>query len=250
MKTYIDCFNFLVNLFSKRSFHLNQKTMITKFLKTIGIIAFVAMACNVSAQVRIGVKAGFNSATVTNLESITLGNLSDIDDIPGFQVAGIFEFNLGGSFALQPELSFVRQNFDFNPQDLQDSTNVYGFKQLVTDYFQVPVLGKVGIGSGNLGFYLNAGPSLGYLLSATNVDSENDTEEELDLDSLEDVINRFDLGLNMGGGVSLKMGPGKLYLDFRYDMGLNEFINNVNNQELEALQGRDYSVSLMYLINI
>ena len=120
----------------------------------------------------------------------------------------------------------------------------------MTDYFQVPILGKVGIGSGNVGAYFNAGPSLGYLISATNVDEENETEEKLDLDNLGDVINRFDLGLNLGGGVSAKLGPGKLYLDFRYDLGLNEFITNVNDKDLDGIKGRDYSISLMYLISI
>lgn len=224
--------------------------MITKHLKAICLAVLLIFSCSAFAQVQIGVKLGFNNATVTNLQSISVDSLSTISAVPGFQIAGIFEFNLGGAFSLQPELSFVRQNLDFNPDDLSDSTNVHGFKKLVTDYFQVPIMGKVGIGKGNVGAYINAGPSLGYLLSAKNVDDETDTEEDLDLDNLDDVINRFDLGLSLGGGISTKIGKGKLAIDFRYDVGLNEFITSVNNQSTDGIKGRDYSVSIMYLISL
>ena len=209
------------------------------------------LSSSATAQFRIGVRGGFNSASIDNLENIGINNLSDLDDVPGFQFSTVFEIGIGNAFSIQPELGFIRQGIDFSNK--LDSANIYNFHKLILDYLQVPLMGKASFGKGKVKPYLNVGPSLGYLVNAIDVKEINgsDEEEELDLDNaFKDVINRVDLSLNLGGGVAVKLGPGNLLLDFRYDMPLNDFITNVQDQNLDALRGKEYSVSLAYLIQI
>ena len=223
--------------------------MLNKLLKGVPVLLLVLLlSLDATSQVRIGVRAGFNNTSIDYLED--LESIGGLTDIPGFQVSGVFEFNLGGAFAIQPELGFMRQGLDFtNPLD---SANIYNFHTLFLDYFQVPLIGKASFGKGNIKPYLNFGPSIGYLIKAVDVEDLGGTnqEKELDLDDWEDVLNRLDLSLNIGGGLAFKIGPGNLLVDIRYDLPLNDFIDGVESQDFEALQGRDYNVSLAYLIKI
>ncbi|WP_340065838.1 porin family protein [Ascidiimonas aurantiaca] len=162
-------------------------TILTVFTVVFGLI-------NVNAQkVELGVKAGINFATVTG------DNTSDIESITEFQSFGfVAEIPLSEKFSFQPEFMYSVQGFDTN-DDL-----------VSLKYLNIPLMGKYYVAKG---LSMEAGPQLGYLLSAKQEDNDVD-----------DNFNRIDFGVNFGLGYKLENG---LNFGARYNLGLSN-INDID----------------------
>ena len=116
-------------------------------------------------------------------------------------VAGVFAtFRGGGIFAFQPEALVSMQGAKFT-----DGTNTGTAK---IDYFQVPLLAR--IGPSNVGIVV--GPSFGYRIRAKLTGAGLEPEDE----DFSDQIKRMDVGLVAG----LTADVGRLVLDGRYTWGL------------------------------
>ncbi|NML56680.1 porin family protein [Chryseobacterium cheonjiense] len=127
------------------------------------------------------------------------------------------------NFSIQPELNFiskgtkiknalVNQNFNFN-------------------YIEVPVLAKYSFGP----VYVNAGPSVGFLMGKNNA-----------VKAVYGKTKTIDFGLQMGAGVAIPAGPGKLIVDGRYNLGLS----NISDAKGAAIKNRGFAVSLGYAISL
>ncbi len=152
---------------------------------------------NLNAQnFNLGVKAGVNFATVTG------DNVDNIQPITEFKSFGLVsEIKFSEKFSFQPELMYSVQGFD-TEDDL-----------VSLNYLNLPLIGKYYVIKG---FSLEAGPQIGYLLSAQQEDTD-----------IEDNFNRFDFGINFGLGYKLENG---LNFGARYNLGLA----NINDMD-----GRD-----------
>ncbi|HUR21619.1 MAG TPA: porin family protein [Vicinamibacterales bacterium] len=132
-----------------------------------------------------GLKAGVNFAKV-----------SGSDDDPGQRIgwtAGAFLTVGGGLVALQPEVLFSMQGSKFT------------FGTATVDYFQVPVLLRIGSSPKNkASFYGLVGPSFGVRI-----------REE----GWADPIKRSDVGITAGAGFTVS----RLLVEARYTAGLTDF---------------------------
>ena len=107
-------------------------------------------------------------------------------------------FGIGSEkFSFQPEIMYSRQGYSF------------GDDIVALNYLNIPLMGKYYI---TKGFSVEAGPQIGFLLSAKN--------EKTDV---KDLFNTFDFGLNFGLGYKFENG---LNFGARYNLGLTD-INNV-----------------------
>jgi hypothetical protein len=165
----------------------------------LSLAAVAVLSTGAFAQLKGGVKAGFNFANVG-------GDAEDTDMRTSIHLGGYLNYAVSDMFSLQPELLY-------NSVGWKESGDGFdGTGKL--NYLSIPVMAKFSFGS----FHLMAGPQLGMLLSAkykVEFDGESETED------IKDGFKGMDFGLNLGLGADF----GKLNAGLRYSAGLSNIID-------------------------
>jgi len=185
------------------------------------IIAFLFVINMIHAQ--IGVRAGVNISS----QDFKNGDLNqNIDSKLGADIALITEFPATGVVRISPELHWLQKGAKIEDLDRSIGQSIRTF-----NYLELPVLVKVHIGEPN-GIFLLGGPSVGYLLGATDKDADG-YNNDIDLD----FYKRAEWGAHMGAGATL----GPVNLDVRYILGLS----NINHDDTDLeVTNRGYSAGL------
>lgn len=189
-------------------------------MRKLIILCFFVLPTFLSAQLELGFRAGLNMSEANDLRA-TNGDLIKAAQLNGVN-AGIFaNFQLGSIVALQPEVTFSQKGFTAT-WDGSDSSST-----LNTSYLDMPLMIEAGFAMGkNFRVFANAGPNVSYLIKAeeefyNSMNGETTTTEyNFDVESLE----RLDVGVNFGGGISFRTSRWKYTLDARYNMGLKEIM--------------------------
>jgi hypothetical protein len=169
-------------------------------MKKILLLAVVTVLgfTNVNAQeIKFGVKGGLNFASISG------DNSKGSNTVTSFNFGVLSEIPISDKFSFQPELMYSGQGYSFN-----DNT-------VALSYLNIPLMGKYYL---TKGLSVEAGPQMGFLLSAKN--------EKTDV---KDSFNTFDFGVNFGLGYKLDNG---LNFGVRYNLGLTD-INNVDNSSIQ-----------------
>ena len=173
-------------------------------MKKILLLAVVTVLgfTNVNAQeIKFGAKGGLNFASISG------DNTKGIDAVTSFNFGVLSEIPISDKFSFQPELMYSGQGYSFN-----DNT-------IALSYLNIPLMGKYYL---TKGLSIEAGPQIGFLLSAKN--------EKTDV---KDSFNTFDFGVNFGLGYKLDNG---LNFGVRYNLGLTD-INNLDNSSSKNKNG-------------
>lgn len=154
----------------------------------------------------IGVKAGFNFATVSR------GNLDISPDArTGFYLGINYEYPIiKDVFSIQPEMLFSQQGFE-------KRYTVSGERQksiYKVDYLNIPILARYYVVRG---FSFEAGPQFGYKVSEEFDRNETDSE----IDSL---TNANDFDFSFAAGITFQFDEG-LFINGRYNRSFNEIID-------------------------
>ena len=175
----------------------NQYIMRKLFFLSL-LSAFVLTSC---VTPKFGVRGGANFATITGDDT------DNLDSRIGVFFGGLAEFEVvADKFSIQPELLYSMQGAEYS-----DSGGFDGRFKL--DYLNVPVMAKVYVADG---FFLEAGPQIGFLLSAKDEYDEPISGE----DDIKDFIKSTDIGGNVGLGYQFGSG---LNFNARYNFGLSDF---------------------------
>lgn len=144
-------------------------------------------------EVKFGIKAGLNLSNLT-------GDSEDSKIKVGFQVGGLVEIKASDKFAIQPEIVYSMQGAktDIEGMDLKFDLS----------YLNVPVMAKYYVADG---FSLEAGPQIGFLMSA----KFKAGGESLDV---KDELKSTDFGMNVGAGYNITEN---INLGVRYTFGLS-----------------------------
>jgi hypothetical protein len=172
-------------------------------MKKLFLITAVAVFgfTSVKAQdVTFGAKAGLN------LASIAGDDTDDLDGRTAFHVGVIAEIAVSDQFSVQPELVYSAQGATATEEGIDVDINI--------DYINLPIMAKFYVGEG---FSLEAGPQVGFLMSAKGKGGG----EEIDF---KDETKGIDFGANFGVGYKLESG---LNFGARYNLGLS----NINDFE-------------------
>jgi len=174
-------------------------------MKKLLLSAVAVMAFGVAAQAQemsFGAKAGLNLANMTG-DAETAGSRT------GFHVGAVAEFKLSDKFSIQPELLY----------SMQGAKNEFLGEEydLKLDYINLPIMAKFYVMEG---LSLEAGPQVGFLMSA-----------KADDEDVKDGYKSVDFGINGGVGYELPMG---LFFQARYYAGLASV-----NEEVEEFEGLD-----------
>jgi outer membrane immunogenic protein len=159
---------------------------------------------------RFGIKAGVNVANFKT-ESGFYGTARTKSSFN----AGVYSnIPLGtGGFAFQPELGYVKGGSEINVTT--SSVGAYDFDQHL-DYLTVPLMFQYKIPKG---FYLEAGPQLGFLVDSRIKESSKPSFRPNGRNK--DWYDKFDLSADYGIGYMSRIGLG---VSVRYTMGLSDAI--------------------------
>jgi hypothetical protein len=181
-----------------------------KFL--IGLITAILITCAASAQhgnspsghVNLGIKSGINMYNIHNDDN------TKYDQMTGYYFGLFGHIHLNSQWAIQPELVYSNQG----------AKN--GDIKYTLDYINVPVLLQYMFDNG---FRLQAGPQLGFLVSADNI---------VDL-------NPIDFGVGIGASyVVPSTGFG---IDARYNLGLS----NINKDDAVKSTNWGFQLGVFYI---
>jgi len=161
------------------------------FLKTSAIAAAILISSYSYSQISVGAKGGLN---VSNLSGVDDSNF-ETKALVGFHVGGYVTFNLGRNFAIQPEVVYSTQG---------GSLEGSGFSEdMKLNYFNIPVMVKF---MTTKGFYVEAGPQLGFKTG------------ELDFDNFETSVESSDFSIC--GGIGFQPTKGAFGIGARYNAGM------------------------------
>jgi len=180
------------------------------------ITIFVFAAGTATAQnINIGIKGGLNSY---NIET---DNNSGLDSKIGVHIGLIGHIHLTAMYAIQPEIVYSMQGAKSGNTDIN------------LDYINVPFLVQYMFDNG---FRIQAGPQVGFLISA-EAENNNSTND------IEDDFNSMDLGLSFG--VSYVHPPTGFGVDARYNLGISDISDNSNVESTN----RGIQIGVFYLFN-
>jgi hypothetical protein len=149
------------------------------------ILAIFGIVNSYAQEIELGAKAGINISSISGDSSVNTGSLGRLNF--GFMA----EYHINEKFSFQPELLYSQQGY------------VFFENTIALDYLNVPLLGKYYV---TKGLSLEAGPQIGFLLSA-------DVEGE----DVKDAFQSLDYGVTAGLGYKLDNG---INFSARYYLGL------------------------------
>jgi len=222
-----------------------------RFIKAGLMAVLFCFAISAQAQVKVGVKGGFNASnmSMSGFEDIEIydqfGNMIGYQKTsykPGFHAGLMLQVDLPGSFFLQPELLFSNQG-------LKEETKIEGDKETgnsTLNYLQLPIYAgyKFNAGSG-LDVILGVGPYLAYGISGTD---DPFKENPLIQNSDGMKMKRFDAGLSAMAGIEYN----KFQITVGYDLGLVDCIGAdgwsiiKDAYNLSSIYNRNVKVSIGY----
>lgn len=164
-----------------------------KKLMFFAAIAVFGLSNLSSQEVTFGVKAGVNFASLSGDDS------DGLDSKTSFHIGGVAVIGISEKFAVQPELVYSAQGAKESFEGIDIDYNI--------DYINLPVLAKFYVAEG---FSIEAGPQVGFLMSA-KVEAEGESVD------LKDDLKGIDFSGAIGVGYKMDSG---LNFAARYNLGL------------------------------
>ncbi len=179
-----------------------------RFVPRVAFIAFGILS--VSASASSAQDGGFG---VTGGVSIATQQISGVSNAPSLgtrvgAVAGAFyTLPIGSWLGMQVEGLYVTKGSKVDEFNIAST--------VLIDYFEVPILARVRLGSGHTHYYVAGGVAPAFRVRARVRTSFPGATEELDVS---DQVERFDLGVAGGGGIVI----GPFSIDGRYTFGVRD----------------------------
>lgn len=169
------------------------------------------------SDISFGLKGGLNFSLITG---------DDTDDFDGkvsFHVGTVVEFPISEKFSIQPELLYSEQG---------DKGTFDGMEiKFKLDYLNLPLMAKYYVADR---FSLEAGPQIGFLLSA---EAEGDGVTV----DIKDIFKGIDFGLGFGLGYKLENG---LNFSGRFNVGLSNIVEDegsILDMEFDSGNTKNYN---------
>jgi len=205
----------------------------------VTVAAVFAFGFANAQETKFGVKGGLNVANLTGDDD------EDNSSKIGFNAGGFVEIKVSNKFAIQPELLFSTQGTkaEFS-EDLGNGDSYSADGKLNLSYLNIPVMAKYYVADK---FSLEAGPQIGFLMSAKSKYTETLTQGNVTTTSSaeEDVKSDFesvDFGVNFGAGYDFTEN---LSLGLRYNLGLSNVYKTESGDNFKN-SNNVFSVSLGY----
>jgi hypothetical protein len=187
--------------------------------KSIVFALLLATTAGFAQHFELGLKAGANISNFTGAS-----NAADLKakTVIGFHAGGFVSLFVGDNFAIQPEIMFSTQGAKI--EQTGTSTNYH------LDYINIPVMLKYRF---NGGFYIEAGPQVGFKVHESYAGTSEDFAKSTDLS----------LGAGLGYHSSIGLGIGA-----RYVAGLSKLGNFNASTTQPDWKNSAFTLSIFYTI--
>ncbi|OGX88958.1 porin family protein [Hymenobacter coccineus] len=202
--------------------------------KTLLATALLAVAAT-AAQAQspsFGIKAG---ASLTNAVGDGATGF-DYKNKFGFHGGFVANLPLSDVFSIQPELLYSMKGYRFRASDGLGGGPLVDKRQSL-NYIDVPILARINAG----GLFFEAGPQLGYLVSAKYSVDGNGNNSSSSYRS-RDGYRKVDFGYAAGLGYQLAAGPG---IGLRYNGSFKNFAEYYNGQ---GIRNSAFQLYLTYML--
>jgi hypothetical protein len=232
-----------------------------KIFFTMFLFGLVATAYS---QVSIYPFGGINFSRTSEDAGSQFGPFQDYINEPalkGFRAGLGLDIPLNNFFSIAPEIMYTQKGSVF---ELELDPYYFNFDQRF-NFVEAPLLLRFKIGTENIKIYLNAGPHVGYWLGGrANIAAalpDPDTNETVSEEGNFKIVfqettqddelyyedaRRIEFGLNFGGGLLFRVGPGSIMLDGRYALGLTDLQRGNEG----SFKSRTLGISLGYMIHL
>ena len=189
---------------------IGKELIMKKLFVAVVIIISLGMSLPSHAQKFYGgLMGGLNFA---DLDIVGDGEEQEVGARTLYGFGVVFGVTLNDYMAIQVEPKYMQKGGTLIHSDSDPEFDIKA------EYIEVPILIKASMGD-RIRPYVLAGPTFGYLMSA----SVKGEVEEMGLTfeaDWKDVSKDFEMALTFGGGVSMQVGRGSIFLDGRYCLGL------------------------------
>ena len=188
------------------------------------LVALTVLSCSISAQLRPGIKAGYNFGGVmaTALKSVKTDEAGNPDNFhlrSGFHAGMIADWPINNTLAIQPGIRFAMQGFS------DEYKNVYSnIRTFSLYYVQIPVYAQYRLNvAEEVNLLFQAGPYASVGLFGRQSWTRNGKSKELNDnqkkikfggDPSDGIDKSFDYGISAGVGIELFMFQFMLNYDF------------------------------------
>jgi len=183
---------------------------------------------------RFGIKGGIAIANVSR----EIGTVAQFDHKLGPGGGAFATWALNDRVALGAEVLYVSKGLSLGESVLTDNsgTAVGTIESLwVTDYLEVPMLVRVGLGGGTMRPAIVLGPAIAFKVRERLV-----TTGDQRISSKTDAFARTDYGMAAGAELRLRSGPGWSLMEARYTLGLVDvafYGRQAKNRALTVMAG-------------
>lgn len=194
-------------------------------------LAFGAMEAD--AQIHIGAKGGIS------FSDVSLEPDEDTESITGFVGGGEVRFPLGASgLWIQPEILYVRKG--------AEQTEGGFTSELKVDYVEIPLLVRFNIPAQAVSPFVYAGGAVAFEASCTLEETDGTVTLEADCEDGGLDTESTDFGVLFGGGLAFAAGPGDVFVEGRYNIGLVD----VAAEEGVEVKNRSGAVMIGYSVSL
>lgn len=165
-----------------------------------------ASAAPANAEARMGILGG---ASFSTFQTSPQEEGLDFGTRTGLVAGAVVDVGLGRRLTLRLEPAYAQRGSELVLLLFGEESR----GTLKLEYLELPVLLKVGLGSGRIQPYLIGGPTLAYKLSAK-------TQAEGESEDVSESFQRWDFGIAAGGGLEFPAGSARVFLEGRYNFGL------------------------------
>ncbi len=203
--------------------------------------AFFLFTVSLTAQTTVGIRAGTNSSTLA-IEFPDQNGFSPFD-AEGLNLGVFLNVPLGKKLSIQPELNYNQKVFSIFDIKLPGVPRIK--TDLAFNAIDLSLLAKYRMGKNKFGFSVAAGPSLNVLVDGAYKfqGDGNRNKEKIQLSSLG--MDHLEMGVVCGIGFDYQVGPGKVILDIRHNLGLTDVFYSTS-----ADQNQSTAVSIGYAIKL
>jgi hypothetical protein len=216
----------------------------------------IGLSVAAMAQVRVGVKGGWNIANVTNTNS---GGVDDSRSLNSFHIGAIADFPLSPVLSLQPGVMYTGKGAKLTSGNTDGDT--YYKTTTNPQYIEIPVnfVGKIPVGE-QTKIFLGVGPYASFGVGGknkweaslagvktsgeSNIKWDDDTPfNDGDQNKGYDKYKRFDYGGNILAGVEFN----NFLVSAQYGMGFGKLYSGMDNSSDDKSKNRVWSFSVGYL---
>jgi hypothetical protein len=172
----------------------------------------------------VGPKLGLNFATFGGDNSTYFSTNTK------FIFGGLLGYNIAQNFDLQLELLYYSTGTSYSANGATGNEGISYLEIVPLAKYNIPVSPIIKI-------FIVAGPQLGIKLSANLHQNANSTDTDIS-----QYVSGTDFDIVFGTGVSFKLGPGNLFTDLRYNIGLS----NINKTSPPSNTNQVFSLGVGY----